>query len=181
MPGEQPVGEGAGARDPKVDRGHDHDQLLGGKDIDFVATSGPAPRVIFLLVTALWPILPVYTDWARHPRRTVMKKPTRRSILILALALVGAVPGCDAWRTVRQCGLQGCPEDRRITAEIQSLLAEHRALMPPNMVYVQTLGGVVYLSGQVATPLQRTEAEDVARQAAGVNRVVNTISLGYRG
>jgi len=48
-------------------------------------------------------------------------------------------------------------------------------------VYVQTLGGVVYLSGQVATPLQRTEAEDVARQAAGVNRVVNTISLGYRG
>jgi len=110
-----------------------------------------------------------------------MKKPTRRSILILALALVGAVPGCDAWRTVRECGLQGCPDDRRITAEIQSLLAEHRALMPPNMVYVQTLGGVVYLSGQVATPLQRTEAEDVARQAAGVNRVVNTISLGYRG
>ena len=110
-----------------------------------------------------------------------MKKPTRRSILIVALALVGAVPGCDAWRTVHECGLQGCPEDRRITAEIRSLLAEHRALMPPNMVYVQTLGGVVYLSGQVATPLQRTEAEDVARQAAGVNRVVNTISLGYRG
>jgi osmotically-inducible protein OsmY len=49
------------------------------------------------------------------------------------------------------------------------------------MVYVQTLDGVVYLSGQVMTPLQRTEAEDVARQAAGVKRVVNTISLGYRG
>jgi osmotically-inducible protein OsmY len=49
------------------------------------------------------------------------------------------------------------------------------------MVYVQTLDGVVYLSGQVATPLQRAEAEDVARQAVGVKVVVNSISLGYRG
>ena len=134
-----------------------------------------------LVITKLWPTFPVYTDGARPRRRTVMTKRTRRSILILTLALAGAVPGCDAWRTMRQCGLQGCPEDRRITAEIESLLAQHRALMPPNMVYVQTLDGVVYLSGQVNTPLQRTEAEDVARQAAGVRRVVNTISLSYRG
>jgi osmotically-inducible protein OsmY len=112
---------------------------------------------------------------------SIMDKRTRRGILILTLALVTAVPGCDALRTVRQCGYQGCPEDRRITAEIESLLAGHTALQPPNMVYVQTLNGVVYLSGQVRTPLQRTEAEDVARQAAGVTRVVNTISLGYRG
>jgi len=110
-----------------------------------------------------------------------MEKRTRTSILIVAVALAGAVPGCDAYRTVRQCGSQGCPEDRRITADIEALLAEHRALMPPNMVYVRTLDGVVYLSGQVATPLQRTEAEDVARQAGGFKRVVNTISVGYRG
>jgi osmotically-inducible protein OsmY len=110
-----------------------------------------------------------------------MDKRTRRRILILTLALVGAVPGCDAYRTVRQCGSQGCPEDRRITAEIESLLAEHRELMPPNMVYVRTLDGVVYLSGQVSTPLQRTEAEDVARQAGGFKHVVNTIGVGYRG
>ena len=49
------------------------------------------------------------------------------------------------------------------------------------MVYVRTLDGVVYLSGQVATPLQRTEAEDVVRHVAGVRRVINTISLSYRG
>ena len=110
-----------------------------------------------------------------------MDKRTRSSLLIVALALAGAVAGCDAFRTVRQCGAQGCPEDRRITAEIESLLAERRELMPPNMVYVRTLDGVVYLSGQVATPLQRTEAEDVARQADGFKRVVNTISVGYRG
>jgi osmotically-inducible protein OsmY len=110
-----------------------------------------------------------------------MEKRVRHSILILTLALVGALPGCDAYRTVRQCGSQGCTEDRRITADIESLLAEHRALMPPNMVYVRTLDGVVYLSGQVATPLQRTEAEDVARQAEGFKRVVNNISVDYRG
>ena len=110
-----------------------------------------------------------------------MKKRTRRSILILMLVLVGAVPGCDAYRTVRQCGYQGCPEDRRITAEVEARLAEHTELLPPSMVYVQTLDGVVYLQGQVMTPLQRTEAEDVARQIAGVKRVVNTLALAYRG
>jgi osmotically-inducible protein OsmY len=109
-----------------------------------------------------------------------MNKHTRRRILVLTLALLGAVPGCDAYRTVRQCGFQGCPEDRRITAEIDALLEEHTALMPPNMVYVQTVDRVVYLSGQVNTPLQRTEAEDVVRQVAGIRRVVNTISLSYR-
>ncbi|HEY1873752.1 MAG TPA: BON domain-containing protein [Steroidobacteraceae bacterium] len=109
-----------------------------------------------------------------------MNKHTRRRILVLTLALLGAVPGCDAYRTVRQCGFQGCPEDRRITAEIDALLEEHTALMPPNMVYVQTVDRVVYLSGQVNTPLQRTEAENVVRQVAGIRRVVNTISLSYR-
>jgi len=142
---------------------------------------GPVPRVAHAGTLVPLPGL----HW-QHPivlvvRRYFMKKGTRRSILILTLALVGAVPGCDAYRTVRQCGSQGCPADRRITAEIESLLAEHTALMPPSMVYVQTLDGVVYLSGQVMTPLQRTEAEDVAREAAGVKRVVNTISVGYRG
>jgi len=110
-----------------------------------------------------------------------MKKPTRGSILIVAAAVTGAVPGCDAYRTVRECGSQGCPEDRRITAEIESLLTEHRELMPPSMVYVRTLDGVVYLSGEVMTPLQRTEAEEVARQAGGFKYVVNTIGVGYRG
>src|SRR5215472_10464067 len=101
-----------------------------------------------------------------------MKKGTRRSILIFTLALVGAVPGCDAYRTVRECGSQGCPEDRRITAEIEARVAEHRQLLPPSMVY---------LRGQVMTHLERTEAEDLARETVGVKRVVNMLSLPYRG
>ena len=112
---------------------------------------------------------------------STMDKRTRRGILIITFALMAAVPGCDAYTTVRRCGSEGCPADQQITTDIRALLSQRTALLAPNMVYVRTLDGVVYLSGQVATPLQRTEAEDVARQAAGVNRVVNTISLGYRG
>src|SRR5438552_13846249 len=48
-------------------------------------------------------------------------------------------------------------------------------------VYVQTLDGVVYLTAQVATDLQRDRAEAVAREASGVSRVMNTIALTYAG
>jgi osmotically-inducible protein OsmY len=112
---------------------------------------------------------------------SVVEKSTRRGILILAVALIGAVPGCDAYTTVRRCGSQGCAADQQITADIKALLSQHTELLPPSMVYVRTLDGVVYLSGQVMTPLQRTEAEDVVRQVAGVKSVVNMISLPYRG
>ena len=110
-----------------------------------------------------------------------MPQRTRRRILTLVLVLVGAVPGCDAYRTVRQCGSEGCPEDRRTTAEIEARVAEHRELLPPSTVYVRTLDGVVYLSGQVMTRLELAEAEDLARETAGVKRVVNMLSLPYRG
>jgi osmotically-inducible protein OsmY len=54
-------------------------------------------------------------------------------------------------------------------------------LEPPNQVYVQTLDGVVYLTGQVATDLQRDTAESAAHEATGVGRVINTIALTYAG
>ena len=111
----------------------------------------------------------------------IINIPARRGILILALTLAFAVPGCEAYTTIRRCGAQGCPGDVQITTAIEALIAQHPALLPPNMVYVRTLGGVVYLSGQVATGLQRTEAEDLAWQPAGVKRVVNMIALEYRG
>jgi osmotically-inducible protein OsmY len=46
---------------------------------------------------------------------------------------------------------------------------------------VQTLDRVVYLTGQMATDLQRDTAESVAREAPGPSRVVNTIALTYTG
>jgi osmotically-inducible protein OsmY len=60
-------------------------------------------------------------------------------------------------------------------------LTQQPALQPPNQVYVQTLDGVVYLTGQVATDLQRDTAESAAHEASGVSRIVNTIALTYAG
>jgi len=80
-----------------------------------------------------------------------------------------------------QCTSEECKNDAKITADIQAKLKEHRELGGPNSVYVQTRGGVVYLTGQVATDLQRQTAESVARQVPGVNQIVNSIALTFEG
>jgi osmotically-inducible protein OsmY len=108
-----------------------------------------------------------------------MNKPL--NALALAALLAGLLPGCAAVREYAQCGYQGCPQDVGISSEVRALLARHPALGPPNQIYVQTLDRVVYLTGQVATDLQRQTADSVAAEAAGVRRVVNSISLEYSG
>jgi osmotically-inducible protein OsmY len=89
--------------------------------------------------------------------------------------------GCSAYQDLRDCGWRGCPGDAQVTAEVQQLIDQHTALLAPNHVYVQTLKRVVYLSGQVATDLQREDAQSIAAHAKGVHRVVNNIALPYEG
>jgi osmotically-inducible protein OsmY len=100
---------------------------------------------------------------------------------LVLIAATAPLEGCAAYQALRSCGLHGCPEDAKIDQEVRARLAQHPALGPPNQIYVQTLAGVVYLSGQVATGLQRDTAVEVAGQAAGAHRVVDTIALGYTG
>jgi osmotically-inducible protein OsmY len=50
---------------------------------------------------------------------------------------------------------------------------------PPNVVHVQTVDHVVYLSGEVSQGLMKQTAEDVARQTPGVTRVVNDIAVTH--
>jgi hypothetical protein len=109
----------------------------------------------------------------------------RRRILLCFLPLVvlltGAVAACAAYHEVRTCGYNGCPPDAHITAEVEAQFNQRTELKPPNLLYVQTLNGVVYLSGTVATPLQRETAAEVARQVPHVSHVVNNIALFYTG
>jgi osmotically-inducible protein OsmY len=102
-------------------------------------------------------------------------------LLAIAIIVTGTLPGCAAYSAYRKCGSRGCPGDAKITAEVRTQLNRHPALRPPNQVYVQTLDGVVYLTGQVATDLQRDSAESAAHDATDVSRVVNTIALTYAG
>ncbi|HEX3849002.1 MAG TPA: BON domain-containing protein [Steroidobacteraceae bacterium] len=82
--------------------------------------------------------------------------------------------GCAVYQ---KCGFRGCPGDAEITAAVQADFAQHPAIMPPNIINIRCLDGVVYLSGLVATDLQRQVAASVALQTPGVKRVVNSIGL----
>src|SRR5258708_1624891 len=97
------------------------------------------------------------------------------------VAVVTLTANLDACAVYRKCGLAGCPGDAQITAEVTSLFNKYPALEPPNLVYVQTLDRVVYLTGQVNTETERELAEALASRVAGVTRLVNSINLGYQG
>jgi osmotically-inducible protein OsmY len=94
--------------------------------------------------------------------------------VICALLLAGTAPGCAA---NHQCGFHGCSGDAEISAKVQALFDQHPSLEAPNQIHVQTVDGVVYLSGLVDTPFQRRLAESVALEAPGVTRAVNSIGL----
>jgi osmotically-inducible protein OsmY len=106
-----------------------------------------------------------------------MKNCKRPFFLGPCIVLTVMLCGCAAINAQKKCGSGACPGDSQITAAVQAQLAQHRELGPPNHVYVQTLDGVVYLSGQVATDLQRNTAESAARQAPGVSKLVDNIAL----
>jgi osmotically-inducible protein OsmY len=97
---------------------------------------------------------------------------------VSAVILAGSLCGCAVYR---KCGFGGCPGDANITADVRALFNQYPALEPPNLVYVQTLDHVVYLTGQVNTDTERVLAKSVALQVAGVTQVVNSINLGYQG
>jgi osmotically-inducible protein OsmY len=100
----------------------------------------------------------------------------RRRIYTLAFALIeaGALAGCAAYR---DCGFKGCADDAKITAEVRALFDQHPELEAPNSVHIRTVSHVVYLDGLVDTPFQQQMAASVAKQAAGVTRVVNAIAV----
>ncbi len=98
--------------------------------------------------------------------------------LTLALTLFAlCIPGCAAYGAYEKCGFGGCPGDAAITAGVRARFDRHPVLEPPNLLSIQTVDRVVYLSGVVDTDLEREIAESVARETPGVTRVVNSIGL----
>jgi osmotically-inducible protein OsmY len=107
-----------------------------------------------------------------------MIAPQKSHLLVLVAILLGTLPGCAAYR---KCGFAGCAGDAQITAAVQAQFRRHPVLEPPNLLHVQTVDHVVYLTGQVDTELERSLAESVARDVVGVTRVVNSINFSYEG
>jgi osmotically-inducible protein OsmY len=92
--------------------------------------------------------------------------------LTAMLAASGLIGGCAV---SSKCELGGCPGDAQITAHVESLFGQHPEL--GTEIGVQTQDHVVYLSGFVSAGEMRATADDVARTAPGVTRVVDTIAV----
>jgi osmotically-inducible protein OsmY len=103
----------------------------------------------------------------------VIRIAQKRALLSLVIA-ASVLSGCAAYRT---CGFSGCRGDAEIRAGVETALAQHADLCVPRCPTVQSLDGVVYLSGTLATDLQRDDAGRVAMQVVNVKRVVNNIGV----
>jgi osmotically-inducible protein OsmY len=100
------------------------------------------------------------------------------SALGFVVVFTGTLSGCAALSEYRACGYAGCPDDATITAQVDTLLSKQRNLrVADDQVYVQTLDGIVYLTGHVTTDMQRDNAELLAREASGARRVVDTLTV----
>jgi hypothetical protein len=49
-------------------------------------------------------------------------------------------------------------DNAQVTRDVRALLAQHAELGPPNLIYVETLDHVVYLTGLVSAGTMRTTA-----------------------
>jgi osmotically-inducible protein OsmY len=89
-----------------------------------------------------------------------------------ALLLLGALSGCA---TLNRCGLGVCPDDAKITTDVEARLRQDAVTASANSIYVSTTNHVVYLNGIVDTRGEKARAETDARETAGVTDVVNGI------
>jgi osmotically-inducible protein OsmY len=89
--------------------------------------------------------------------------------------LLLSAAGCAS---LRSCEGDACSADAKITNEVRAQLTSHRELGAPAAIHVQTIRGVVYLSGLVDTDLERRNAEAIVMKVSDVKDVVN--DLGTR-
>jgi osmotically-inducible protein OsmY len=96
--------------------------------------------------------------------------PNRLYALIGTFILAAALPGCAVFPKSFDPAA-----DKAITADVKSRLARDPEFITPGLIDVQTVNGVVYLSGTVGTSLQQQDAENAALQANNVVQVVNSL------
>jgi osmotically-inducible protein OsmY len=103
-----------------------------------------------------------------------MHKPNRLYALTLTWLLAAGLSGCVGFG---KCDPENCTGDKKITADVNAVLKEHREFGAPGTIRVQTTNGVVYLNGLVETDFARRSAESLVMQVANVKDVVNSIEV----
>jgi len=89
---------------------------------------------------------------------------------MLVILIAAALSGCAIFP---KCSPENCATDAQINADVSALFSQHAELGAPAALHIQTINGVVYLSGPVDTEFEVRNAEAIARQAANVKDVVN--------
>ena len=99
---------------------------------------------------------------------------TPRHILLAAVCAAAslALPGCAVMRDQETVGAY--VDDVTITTRVKARFAEDRAVSAM-AIRVETLNGVVQLSGFAKSPDERTLAEQLAKATPGVRSVRNDI------
>ena len=87
--------------------------------------------------------------------------------------------GLAATLLMRAVAMADPPSDEQTNAQAQALFQQHPDLGPTTRSL--TKNGVVYISGTVATSLQKQSAEELASGVAGVIRFSDNVGLDKGG
>ncbi len=90
----------------------------------------------------------------------------KKQLSLASLVLAATVAACAAPNS----------EDMKLSSDVEHSINSHPALLT-DLLHVQALNHVVYLSGATDTWLERTDAEEFALAVPGVTRVVNNIEV----
>jgi hyperosmotically inducible protein len=104
--------------------------------------------------------------------RTHSVRQLAASLLVIG-SLAGSVAACD-WITGRESA-GDYVDDASITTSVKAKIASDAGLGTATQVSVETMQGVVQLSGFVDKADQKTKAERLARDVKGVHGVRNNI------
>ena len=104
-------------------------------------------------------------------------------ILVSSLSMLvagGGLTGCAMWqgREARETGrtVDQYTNDKRISDRVEDALKTAQVYKYPG-IHVATYQGTVQLSGFVHTDDQKRQAEQIARNVPGVNRVIDNLAL----
>lgn len=93
---------------------------------------------------------------------------------MLAVAGVVAVSGCSV--TAGQSSVGNYVDDATITSRVKTRFAEDQQVSAMR-ISVETLKGIVQLSGFATSSAEKTRAGDIAREVPGVQEVRNSIII----
>jgi osmotically-inducible protein OsmY len=94
---------------------------------------------------------------------------------ISAVSLFVLASSLNACAVFPKCTPENCATDKQVNADVSQLLAQHPEFGAPADLHIQTINGVVYLSGAVNSDFEVRRAEELVRQVANVKDVENNL------